>query len=104
MSTAYTPDTCTAQQLQRHKQDAQLHSVFAGILATIEQAPLQLKRAEYVARLIKMDWAFDFAPYEQWAKGRDELAALRQMQAEVDPSGELWNKHAHPDFKKVVVS
>lgn len=81
-----------------------LHPTFAGILATIEQAPLQIKRAEYVARLTKMDWQFEHAPFKQWQEGRDELVALRELQAEVDPSGELWNKHAHPDFKKVVVS
>lgn len=101
----YTPDTGTAQQILRHKQDAQLHPVFAGILATVEQAPLQLKRAQYVARLIKMDWGFEFADDgNAWRRGRDELVALRQMQAEVDPAGELWDKHAHPDFKKAVVS
>ena len=57
-----------------------------GALATGDAA---IKRAAYVSALVKMDWSYEFSD-----DGRDALAALRAMQAEVDPTGELWLRHA----------
>ena len=71
-----------------------VHPIFAGILADIQQAPEQIKRAQYISRLTKMDWQFEHVPAEQWRAGKVELTALRELQAEIDPSAELWNRHA----------
>lgn len=78
-----------------------VHPVFAGILQAIEQSPEVIARAQYVARLVKMDWQFEHAPHAQWCKGRDELLALRALQAKLDPTATLWNKHCHADFRKL---
>ncbi len=83
-----------AEEKQAAAASSNVHPVFAGILAGIQQAPEQIKRAQYVARLIKMDWQFEHAPAEQWRAGKVELTALRELQAEIDPSAELWNRHA----------
>lgn len=76
-----------------------LHPVFAGILRDAASIPAQLRRAEYVSRLLTMDWEFEHAASEQWRIGRDELACLRRLQVEVDPTAALWNKHAPDGYK-----
>lgn len=83
-----------AEEKQAAVAGSNVHPVFAGILAGIQQAPEQIKRAQYVARLIKMDWQFEHAPGEQWRAGKAELTALRELQADIDPDAELWNRHA----------
>ena len=76
-----------------------LHPVFAGILRDAAAIPAQLRRAEYVSRLLAMDWEFEHAASEQWRVGRDELLALRRLQVEVDPTASLWNQHAPAGYK-----
>lgn len=71
-----------------------VHPIFQGILGTIQQAPDQIRRAEYVSRLRRMDWQFEHAPGEQWRRGRAELQALRELQTDLDPDAELWNRNA----------
>lgn len=71
-----------------------VHPLFAGVLASIEQAPEQIRRAQYVSRLVRMDWQFEHAPSEQWRAGKEELMALRELQISIDPDAELWNRHA----------
>lgn len=76
-----------------------LHPVFADILRDASLIPAQLRRAEYVSRILKMDWDFEQAPAEQWRAGRDELVCLRRLQVEVDPTAALWNQHAPEGYK-----
>lgn len=66
--------------------------IFSGILAG---QPDQLRRAQYASRLIRMDWEFDRSDDGRaYRAGRDELQALRELQAELDPDAEIWNRHA----------
>lgn len=78
----------------------QLHPIFASLLDTIKNQPLQIKRADYVARLVRMDWEFERADDARWYRaGRDELRALQAMRSEVDPTGSLWNRHAPESYR-----
>ena len=88
--------------------NSHLHPLSAGLLAPFAGAAMQpqpvgtlatgeaaIKRAAYVSALVKMDWSYEFSDDGRvWAAGRDALAALRAMQAEIDPTGELWLRHA----------
>lgn len=76
-----------------------VNPLIAKVLRDAASIPAQLRRAEYVSRLLKMDWQFEHAPAEQWRAGRDELAQLRRLQAEVDPTAKFWNLHAPEAFK-----
>lgn len=71
-----------------------LHPLFAAILGNVKEQPEQLRRAEYVSRLMKMDWEFEHAARIQRNAGKAELNALYELQAELDPLAELWNRHA----------
>lgn len=75
-----------------------LHPVFATILKGMEQVPVQVRRAGYVSRLMKMDWEFEFAPRIQRNQGAEELKALYELQTELDPTAELWNRYAKPGY------
>lgn len=45
----------------------------------------------YHAALSKFDWDFDARDdHSRWAEGHNALARLRKMQAELDPTGEIW--------------
>lgn len=79
--------------------NAPLHPLIAGILSQAAELPLQVRRAEYVSRLLKMDWQFEHAPAEQWRRGRDELKALVALRAEIDPTHRIWNRHAPADYR-----
>lgn len=59
-----------------------------AMLTGLAQQSDELKRAAYVSRLIRLDWGFD----------ADKLQALRELQVELDPEGELWNRHAPLHF------
>ena len=76
-----------------------VNPLIAQVLRDAAGIPAQLRRAEYVSRLLKMDWQFEHAPAEQWRAGRDELAQLRRLQAEVDPTAKFWNLHAPDAYK-----
>ena len=73
---------------------AGVHPLIAGILANVQEQPEQLRRAEYVSRLRRMDWEFEHAARIQRNKGAAELKELQDLQAELDPQAELWNRHA----------
>lgn len=75
-----------------------LHPIFAGILAQAAAVPTQVRRAEYVSRLARMDWQFEHAPAEQWRKGRAELDALQKLREELDAQHVLWNRHAAAEY------
>lgn len=71
------------------------HPAFAGTLAAVEQAPVQLRRAEYVSRLIRMDWEYESADmHAAVVRGRAELAALKVAREELDADHALWKRHA----------
>lgn len=62
--------------------------------------PLEVRRAQYVSELIRHDWLHRWS--DSWATvqaGKANLARLREMQRELDPGFELWNKHCHPDCR-----
>lgn len=76
-----------------------VNPLIAQVLRDAASIPAQLRRAEYVSRLLKMDWQFEHAPAEQWRAGRDELAQLRRLQIETDPTAKFWNLHAPDAYK-----
>ena len=46
---------------------------------------------EYKALLARMDWQFEFADTMQaFMAGKEQLARLRVLQPQVDPSGDEW--------------
>lgn len=63
------------------------------MIDTTNQAPVELERARYVARLIKMDWQFEHAEGNAYRAGRQELNALKDLRARLDPKCELWNRY-----------
>ena len=71
-----------------------LPPTFAAILGTVEAQTQQLKRAAFVARLVRMDWSFEFCDDARvYRKGVADLAALRLEQLDTDPTAQLWNKN-----------
>jgi hypothetical protein len=59
----------------------------------------QGRRADYIRRLQRMDWAFEHAEGQAHRKGKAELAALVDLQIEIDRTAMLWDryaKHQHP--------
>lgn len=72
-----------------------VHPIFAAVLQQAAELPVQVRRADYISRLIKMDWEYehsdDASVRRRW---REELIALRQLQVELDPSASHWNKYA----------
>jgi hypothetical protein len=73
----------------------QVHPVFAGILQGFTEIPLQVKRADYVSRLLKFDWRFEWCDDgARYRAARAELEALRELQVDVDPDAVLWNQAA----------
>lgn len=58
-----------------------------------EEVKLQAPAA-YIAALAAFDWQFEFADDARvWRAGRDALAALHVMQAQVDPNGSIWRAY-----------
>jgi len=76
-----------------------VNPLIAQVLRAAADIPAQLRRAEYVSRLLKMDWQFEHAAAEQWRAGRDELAALRRLQIQADPTAKFWNLHAPEHYQ-----
>jgi hypothetical protein len=72
-----------------------MHPLFSSILDSAAQAPIQIERAAYVSRLIRMDWSFEFADDGAvYRQGKAELAALMAIREAIDADHALWNKHA----------
>lgn len=66
---------------------------------------VQLPDAEAVEAfrqaLARMDWTYDFSDdYSVWAAGSNALRELYRMQAQVDPTGEIWRERVK-DMKGV---
>jgi hypothetical protein len=66
---------------------------------------LALRRAAYVASILKFDHQFEFSEDQrEWRAGRDELKRLRAERAEVDADGALWRKHMHHAYRFEVMA
>ena len=61
-------------------------------------SPAPIRLAQYEAALKRFDWTWEYAEGNAWRKGRDGLLRLRAEQAAVDPSGDLWRKHAPVEY------
>jgi hypothetical protein len=62
-------------------------------------ALVQGRRTDYIGRLQRMDWAFERAEGQAYRKGKAELAALVDLQLELDRTAMMWDrfaKHQHP--------
>ena len=77
-----------------------LHPIFAGIVASIQTAPVALREAQrraYVTLLQRHDWSHEFSDDRSaYTRGREQLAELRLVQREIDPDFEIWNQHCPP--------
>lgn len=73
----------------------------AGVASTeVDQTAEPVRRALYVAALLRMDWTFDHSDdIKVWRRGRNELLRLRAERSEIDPDGALWAKHAPEGFR-----
>lgn len=84
--------------MSQAQHNTNVHPIFAGVLATIQRMPEDISRAsalgQYVERLKAMDWEFEHAARMQRNAGRAELDALTEMQAQIDPQAEIWNRYA----------
>ena len=77
-----------------------VHPIFAAVLQQAAELPVQVRSADYISRLIRMDWAFEFSDDgDAYRRGRDELIALRQLQIELDPTASHWNKYAQGVYR-----
>lgn len=89
-------------QCQASDMLASLHPVMQQAFVPLLAHPLEARRAQYVADLIKHDWLFEQSDDQRrWRAGRDELQRLRVEQSSIDPSAVLWNKHCHRDYFRV---
>lgn len=65
----------------------------------VDQSALPVRRAHYVADLLRFDWQFEHSDdHSAWRRGRDELQRLRAERAVVDPDGKLWAIHVPKEF------
>lgn len=58
-----------------------------------------ITRSLYVSRLIRMDWQFEHAEGPTYRSGRDELAALKSIRAQIDSDCTIWNRYAPPAYQ-----
>lgn len=82
--------------------DANISPAYQSAMAeqAIDQTAMPVRRAHYVAGLVRMDWTFEASDdHAVWKRGRAELERLRALRAEVDPDHTLWNRHAHRDYQ-----
>lgn len=80
-----------------------LHPIFQQALAPWAPRPATDALGEYREALARFDWQYEFSDeHRVWAKGTNDLARLRKMQRELDPTGEIWmacagaQKHGAP--------
>lgn len=82
--------------------DANISPAFKGAMAGLAPDPtaLPVRRAKYVADLIRMDWTFEASSDQRvWQRGRDELQRLRAECDAIAPDRTLWIRHAHSDYR-----
>lgn len=87
----------------QHDLLASIHPTIAAALAPHIGDSLQMRRAQYVSALTRFDWLFEFSDDGALYRRRAaELTELRRQQAELDPTGELWRRHAHSSYSPIV--
>lgn len=73
-------------------------SFFADSVAQFADHPAVVrskKVAAYRRRLAVAPWFYEHADSQmEWRAGRDEFAALHELQAELDPTGAIWREVA----------
>lgn len=74
-----------------------VHPVMAEALALIAPPAESPEVAKYRTLLRRHDWGHEFSDDWRWRqRGREELAKLRQLQAQLDPDFRIWNAVGHP--------
>jgi hypothetical protein len=77
-----------------------LHPIFQGILQSFADAPKIVARVDYEVALRKHDWAHEFSDDGNvYRRGREQLKALREQQASIDPDWRIWNSIAPPQCR-----
>lgn len=72
----------------------------AMALQAPDQTALPIRRAHYVAALVRFDFQFEHSDdHAAWRRGRDELERLRKLRAEVDQDMVLWHRHAPQEYR-----
>lgn len=73
-----------------------LHPAIASALVSIAPPDSHChKLAAYHDLLSMMDWQYQFSDDPLiWKKGEEKVARARLLQAEVDPTGELWMSYS----------
>lgn len=79
--------------------NSHLHPTFAAILnAARNRASEDARQAQvaaYEKALQDHDWQHEFSDdHSVYQRGHNALSTLRMLRRELDPSGDLWNKHA----------
>ena len=55
---------------------------------------------QYRKALAGHDWYYDYSDdHTVWSRGAGVRAKLRDMRAQVDPTGKIWNEYAPDQFK-----
>jgi hypothetical protein len=63
--------------------------------ALTEACAQKYRREQYEDALKQFDWMHEFSDSNEVARrGREALKELHVMQAELDPTGELWLQHS----------
>lgn len=82
--------------------DANISPAFKGAMAGLAPDPtaLPVRRAQYVASMIRFDAQFEFSDdHGAWRRGRDELERLRTERDAIDTDRVLWLKHMHASYR-----
>lgn len=81
-------------------QAAPNREAYSKALHQAQACAAQLKRADYLKSLRAQDWSFEFSDDGRaYRAGRDSLAALRTLQAEIDPDAAIWNTVAPAAYR-----
>jgi hypothetical protein len=85
--------------MQATELNSHVDPVIAEVLNKAAEIPEQILRIDYVARLTRLGWWCDLSTADDSNMARDEEQGLRILRERVDPTGELWNKHAPMRFQ-----
>lgn len=74
--------------------------VIGAVLSPALAQAVEVRRAAYVAKLLRHDWFYDYCDcHASWERGRSERIDLLNDRAVVDPDCALWNRHAPVEFR-----
>jgi hypothetical protein len=85
--------------MQATELNSHVDPVIAEVLNKAAAIPAEFLRADYVARLARLGLWCDLGDVGDSHMARDEEGRLRILRAQIDPTGELWNKHAPMRFR-----